>query len=103
MDFTDVTGAASSAAADTAGGLGEDQSVTLAELKPGESGVIDRVRSNPSLKRRLNAMGLVRGAEISLDHEAPMGDPRVYTLLGYQLSLRNEDARNIILWSRNGE
>ncbi|MDP6786800.1 MAG: FeoA family protein [Rhodospirillales bacterium] len=84
-------------------GIRLDHDTTLAELEPGESGVINRIRSGGSLKRRLNAMGLVEGTEISLDHTAPMGDPKAYSLLGYQLSLRNEDARKIILRHRNGK
>lgn len=76
---------------------GDDPEVTLAELEPGQTGIINNIRSNPALKRRLNAMGVVKGIEVTLDHKAPMGDPKAYSLLGYQLSLRNEDARNIIL------
>ena len=76
---------------------GENRSGTLAELVPGEIGVVSRINADASLKRRLNALGMVKGIEISLEHTAPMGDPRAYTLLGYQLSLRNEDARKIVL------
>ena len=71
--------------------------VTLAELGPGETGVVNRIDGEAALKRRLNALGMVKGIEISLEHTAPMGDPRAYTLMGYQLSLRNEDARKIVL------
>lgn len=70
---------------------------TLVELKPGEQGIIDRIEADAPLKRRLSALGIVKGVKIDLDFTAPMGDPRAYTLLGYQLSLRNEDARRIIL------
>jgi len=70
---------------------------TVADLKPGEGGVIDRIDAALSLRQRLNAMGVVRGKEILLEHTAPMGDPRIYTILGYQLSLRNEEARKIVL------
>jgi ferrous iron transport protein A len=81
--------------------LPEVSGITLAELKPGESGVVSSIKSDAALKRRLNAMGLVRGTEIFVDLTAPMGDPRAYTLLGYQLSLRQEDARNIYLQPRS--
>ncbi len=70
---------------------------TLADLQPGEKAFVRGIESSASLKRRLSAMGVISGAEISLNRTAPMGDPRVYTLLGYNLSLRNEDARKIIL------
>jgi ferrous iron transport protein A len=70
---------------------------TLAELKPGGRGVIERIVADISLKRKLSSLGIVKGKNICVEHTAPMGDPRVYSLLGYQLSLRNEDARKIIL------
>jgi len=74
---------------------------TLADLGPSETGVINTINGDASLKRRLNTLGVVKGTEIAVGHVAPMGDPRVYTLLGYQLSLRNEDARKIILKDEN--
>ena len=70
---------------------------TLAELGLGERGIIDRVDAEAALKRKLNALGVVKGIEVVLDYTAPMGDPRAYRLLGYHLSLRNEDARKILL------
>ena len=70
---------------------------TLADLRPGEKGYVGGIESSISLKRRLSAMGVVSGVEVSLEHTAPMGDPRVYTSLGYNLSLRNEDARKVML------
>ena len=73
----------------------------LAELNPGERGIIDRITAEAPLKRKLSALGIVKGKEISLGHTAPMGDPRAYFLLGYQLSLRNEDARKILLRVEN--
>ena len=73
------------------------QSNTLADLSAGERGIIDGINVGPELKHKLNALGVVKGIEIVLVYAAPMGDPRAYSLLGYNLSLRNEDARNIIL------
>lgn len=72
--------------------------ITLADLGTGQRGiVVGIVEQNDTLKRRLTAFGMVRGTEITLDHTAPMGNPRAYTLRGYRLSLRNEDARNVLL------
>ena len=70
---------------------------TLADLGPGERAVIRRIEGDSSLKRRLSVLGLVRGTEIAVDFSAPLGDPRAYSIMGYQLSLRNEDARKIAL------
>jgi len=74
---------------------------TLAGLAPGQHGVIERIDADIALKRRLSAMGFVKGAEVALAHTAPMGDPRAYILLGYSLSLRNEDACKIVLNTRD--
>ncbi len=72
--------------------------VTLADLCTGQKGIVVGIEhTDDTLKRRLTAFGVVRGIEIELDRTAPMGNPRTYSLLGYQLSLRNEDARNVLL------
>ena len=71
--------------------------MTLADLKPGQNGVIKGILGELSLKRRLAALGLVNGTNVSLGNIAPLGDPRVYELLDYTLSLRNEEARKVML------
>lgn len=72
--------------------------LTLADLGAGQRGIVIGIADrDETLKRRLTAFGLVRGTEITLDRAAPMGNPRAYTLMGYHLSLRNEDARNVLL------
>jgi len=70
---------------------------TLADLDPGERAIIQSVKGDPALKRRLSVLGLVRGTEVALDFAAPLGDPRAYSVLGYQISLRNEEARMVFL------
>jgi ferrous iron transport protein A len=72
--------------------------LTLADLTSGQRGiVVGFAATNETLKRRLTALGVIRGTEIILDRTAPMGNPRAYSLMGYQLSLRNEDARSVLL------
>ena len=70
---------------------------TLADLGPGERAFVKGIEGDAGLKRRLSILGLVRGVEVVLDFAAPLGDPRAYSILGYQLSLRNEEARKIVL------
>lgn len=70
---------------------------TLADLEPGEIAVVHRIDAGSPIKRQLSALGIVRGTQVSVEATAPLGDPRLYSLLGYQLSLRNEDARHIVL------
>ncbi len=70
---------------------------TLLDLKPGERGRIRGIGGENRLRRRLAEMGLVRGAEVVLERVAPLGDPRAYLLLGYSISLRNAEARSILV------
>ncbi|GAB6051301.1 ferrous iron transport protein A [Magnetospira thiophila] len=70
---------------------------TLADLKVGEKATIICVAGDDSLKRRLSSMGVVKGTAIALDRKAPMGDPRAYELMGYRLSLRQTEARQIVI------
>ncbi len=42
-------------------------------------------------------MGIVRGAEIEMVRDAPLGDPVEFLLKGYNLTLRREEAKTIWL------
>ena len=42
-------------------------------------------------------MGMVPGAEIKLEKIAPLGDPIDILIKGYHLSLRKEEAKEILL------
>ena len=68
---------------------------TLADLKPGESGVVSTVGGEDALHRHLLDMGITPGVKVLLQKTAPMGDPVEIHLRGYALTLRVEDARKI--------
>ncbi|MBF0184283.1 MAG: ferrous iron transport protein A [Magnetococcales bacterium] len=70
---------------------------TLFDLPQGAQGVVTKIEGENKLKRRLSEMGLVRGAQVAARQTAPLGDPRVYFVAGFQLSLRNEEARSVVL------
>lgn len=70
---------------------------TLADLAPGESGVVKSVGGEEALHRHLLDMGLTPGVTVLLQKTAPMGDPIELRLRGYALTLRLEDAGNILL------
>ena len=70
----------------------------LSELKPGQVGVIvDIVEGSPRIRRRILDMGLVRGTKIRVVRVAPLKDPIEFQTSGYNLSLRRDEARNIIV------
>ena len=70
---------------------------TLKSLKPGESGTITMLKGKGPIKRRLMDMGIVRGSEVLVEKVAPLGDPIEIKVKGYSLTLRKEDAQNIIV------
>jgi Fe2+ transport system protein FeoA len=69
--------------------------MSLNELKPGESGIIEKVEGEGALRRRLLDMGLTPGTRVAVRKVAPFGDPYELFLRGYELTLRGEDARTI--------
>ncbi len=70
---------------------------TLRDLKPGEKGKVLKIKGKGNLKKRLLDMGIVPGTKIQLEKVAPLGDPVDILVKGYHLSLRKEEARDILL------
>lgn len=70
---------------------------TLADLRMGAKASIHSIKGDAALRQRLAELGFVRGAEVSLDRTAPLGNPRIYVICSSKITLRNEDARNILL------
>ena len=71
----------------------------LCDLKLGEKAKIHEINGNDKLTKRLHALGLIQGTEIELKRVAPLGDPLVVNLRGFDLAIRKKDAKNIILKS----
>jgi ferrous iron transport protein A len=72
---------------------------TLAELKPGESGIIDRLDLPEDIARRLMELGFLPGHVVIPARSAPGGEPRVYRVDGSEVALRRETAARMILRS----
>lgn len=70
---------------------------TLRDAKVKETVVVARLQGNGAVKRRIMDMGITKGVEISVRKIAPLGDPVEVTVRGYELSLRKEDAKMIVL------
>lgn len=77
--------------------------MTLDSLPIGHSARIAQVGGEGALRRRLLDMGLTPGTMITLHKAAPMGDPLELELRGYSLTLRKEDAFNILLAEKEGK
>ena len=50
-------------------------SKVLADLQPGESGIVAKILGEGAVKRRLMDMGITRGTEVFVRKVAPLGDP----------------------------
>ena len=70
---------------------------TLAELKQGESGIIDRLDLPEDIARRLMELGFLPGHVVVPARSAPGGEPRVYRVDGSEVALRRETAARLIL------
>lgn len=69
--------------------------MTLKDLEIGESAIIDAVGGEGELRQHFLDMGVIPGAEVTLEKYAPMGDPMELKIHGYELTLRLADAGNI--------
>jgi len=69
----------------------------LSELRPGESGYVERVQGSGRFRQRLLEMGLTRGVRVEMEKNAPLGDPTEYVVKGYHISLRRGEADLITL------
>jgi len=69
----------------------------LSELKQGERGTVVDIKGSSEMKRKLLNMGIVKGAEIKMVRNAPLKDPIEFEIRGYHISLRKNEAENIIV------
>lgn len=71
--------------------------LNLSQVKEGDEVVVVKVAGNSALRRRLLEMGLVKGAVLKVEKYAPLRDPLELILKGMHLSLRVEEAKNVII------
>ena len=72
----------------------------LSELRPGERGTIVQFES-PELELKLMEMGCIPGEEVVVEQIAPLGDPISIRIAGYSLSLRKNEANQVIVHLSN--
>lgn len=68
------------------------QARKLSALKPGEVGVIERLRGRGYIVQRLYEMGLLEGHRVEMVRHAPFGGPVEICICDYHLSLRRDEA-----------
>ncbi len=69
----------------------------LCDLEPGVKAAIVRIKGDSPFKKRLMEMGMIREELIEKVKLAPLADPAEYIIKGYHISLRNSEARDIIV------
>ena len=67
----------------------------LSALNSGEHGVIVKVQGHGGFRKRIIEMGFVRGQKVEVLLNAPLQDPVKYKVMGYEVSLRRQEAEMI--------
>lgn len=68
----------------------------LSELEPGESGVIHAFEQD-EIFLKLMEMGFIPGETVQVEQIAPLGDPIAIQVAGYAVSLRLNEAAQILV------
>jgi len=71
--------------------------ISLADLKPGQSGNIVVMAATGPIRNRLWEMGFRCGERIELVRSAPLADPLEFKLNGSHVSLRRAEAKRIMV------
>ena len=69
--------------------------INLRQMKERQSGIIAAIKANGELGRRIRDMGLVPGTQITIQGRAPLYDPVALRVMGFTLTLRNNEADHI--------
>lgn len=70
---------------------------TLRDVAVGETVIIKKIKGDGATIRRIMDMGITKNTEVYVRKIAPLGDPIQVNLRGYELTLRKEDAKNILV------
>lgn len=71
--------------------------MNLTNLKNNEKGKIISLNLKGEIRRRFLDMGISKGVEFKVIRRAPLGDPIEISIKNYNLSLRKEEAENIVV------
>jgi len=69
--------------------------ITLRQMKDNQAGTIAAIKADGELGRRIRDMGLVPGTAIKIQGRAPLHDPVALRVMGFTLTLRNNEANYI--------
>ncbi len=69
--------------------------INLREMGLDQAGVVASVKASGEMGRRIREMGLVPGKKIRVQGRAPLLDPVSLRIMGFTLTLRNNEADHI--------
>jgi len=69
--------------------------ISLRQMQVDQTGTIASVKGKGELSRRIRDMGLIPGKEIKIMGRAPLHDPVSLRIMGFTLTLRNNEADHI--------
>lgn len=98
-DRTTTAGRTAATAAVSAPTAEATRVVTLSTLRRGDRARVVMVSSDRSdqVARRLIDLGMEPGRVVEVGRRAPLGDPTVYRVADYSLSLRRRDAALVLV------
>ncbi len=70
---------------------------TLRDYREGDRGRILDIKGKGKFRTRLLEMGFTKGEEVYVEKYAPLRDPVEFIVKGYHVSLRRDEAENIIM------
>ncbi len=70
---------------------------SLGDAKVGETLKIVKIEGAGPAKRHIMDMGITKGTEVFVRKVAPLGDPMQISLRGFELTIRRDDARNVMV------
>lgn len=70
---------------------------TLRDVAVGDCATVARLTGEGAIKRRIMDTGLTKGTEVCVRKVAPLGDPIEVTVRGFELSLRKDEAANVLV------
>ena len=66
--------------------------INMRQMKDNQSGTISSIKAVGEMGRRIRDMGLVPGTDIKVQGRAPLNDPVALRVMGFTLTLRNNEA-----------
>ena len=69
--------------------------MNLSELKTGDIAYIVKVKGHGGFRKRIVEMGFIKGQRVDVLQSAPLQDPVKYRVMGYEVSLRRQEAEKI--------